>query len=248
MVFFRENIAQRRRILVADDDADIRAMIRSLLEADGYAIIEAASGEAAVEAYKQTPPELVVVDLMMPGIKGNEVARQIRELPGGDIVPIMMLTAREGLGDKVSAFEGGVDEYITKPFHYQELQGRIKALLRIRDLNVSLQLKNEELRQMQEKLIQKERQALVNQLAGTTAHRLGQPLSAIMLNCHLLETLPKEDERHQRALKSIKDDAKRMADIISQLKSVDAAKKEDYVAGTEILELEKKGSEGAKGE
>lgn len=237
MVFFRQNAMQPRKILVVDDDPDIRAMIRSLLEADGYLVVEAASGEAALECYEQSPPELVVVDLMMPGLKGTEVAKKIREKPGGDIVPIMMLTAREGVGDKVSAFEGGVDEYITKPFNYQELQGRIRALLRIRDLNVSLQMRNEELRQMQEKLIQKERQALVNQLAGTTAHRLGQPLSAIMLNCHLLETLPQEDERYQKALKSIKDDSMRMAEIIAQLRSVDAAKKEEYLAGTEILEL-----------
>lgn len=226
-----------KKILIIDDDADIRSMVCSVLEADGYQIVQTVDGTTGIAAYQASDPDVIIVDMMMPDMKGNEVADKIRKLPGGELVPIMMLTARDGVKDKVLAFGDGVDEYITKPFHYQELQGRVKALLRIRDLNLSLKQKNDELRAMQEKLIQKERQDLVNQLAGTAAHRLGQPLSAIMLNCHLVETLPQSDERHQKALQAIKDDSKRMADLINKLRKVDATKTEAYFSDTDILDI-----------
>jgi signal transduction histidine kinase len=100
---------------------------------------------------------------------------------------------------------------------------------------------------MQEKVVEQERQLVVGQLAGTAAHQLGQPLSAILLNCYLLENLPKSDSKFIGALQSIKNDAKRMAEMIDQLRGVDASKKEGYYGNTEILSLsaqkgERKGS------
>jgi signal transduction histidine kinase len=92
---------------------------------------------------------------------------------------------------------------------------------------------------MQEKLVQHERQVVVSQLAGTAAHQLGQPLSAIMLNCHLLERLPSTDERFQKALQAVKADAKRMAELIERLRGVDAKKTEAYHGEARILNLEK---------
>jgi signal transduction histidine kinase len=136
------------------------------------------------------------------------------------------------------ALEEGVDDYITKPFNYQELQARVKALLRMRDLNVALRQKNEELKLMQERLVAQERQLAVGQLAGTAAHQLGQPLSAILLNCYLLEQLPKDDAKFVGALTAIKSDAKRMADMIERLRAVNASEREEYYGDTEILKLE----------
>ena len=81
---------------------------------------------------------------------------------------------------------------------------------------------------------------MVYQLAGTAAHKLGQPLSAILLNCHLLENLPATDARYQQALAAVKDDAKRMAEMIEQLKTADAGKKSEYFGGAAILDLEEK--------
>ena len=143
------------------------------------------------------------------------------------------------MADKVSALEEGVDDYLTKPFHYQELQARVKALLRIRDLTRRLKAKNNELMDMQVALVEQERQLAVHQLAGTAAHQLGQPLSAILLNCDLLEQLPKNDARVIGALAAIKSDAKRMADMIDLLREVKASQREGYYGDTEILKLEK---------
>jgi len=225
------------KVLVADDDADARGLVVSAISLLGCQTIEARDGPEAIEAYLIQNPDVAVLDMMMPGCSGLDVCHRIRASDGGALVPIIMLTARDGLSEKVAALESGVDDYLTKPFHYQELLARIKALLRVRELNLKLQEKNIELQSMQARLIDQERALLVVQFAGTAAHELGQPLSAILLNTHLLEALPKENPKHKQALVAIKDDAKRMAELISKLKMVDPSRTTQYYSGTEILEI-----------
>lgn len=228
------------RILVADDDPDIRIIITSVISVLGVNPQVVADGTEAVKAVQTLLPDLVVLDYMMPGLTGIEVCQKIRAMPGGEYVAVLMLTARDTVRDKVTAFDEGVDDYLTKPFHYEELQARIRALLRVRELTLRLRDKNEELRKMQEKLVQQERQLVVGELAGTAAHQLGQPLSAILLNCFLLETLDPADGKFKSAIQAVKSDAKRMAQMIEQLKSVDASQKEQYHADTSILSLSEK--------
>ena len=232
---------QNRRplVLIVDDDPDMRGIVGSvvsLLECD---ICEAGDGEAALKLYGQASPDVVILDIMMPGMNGTEVCRRIKSAEEGRLVPVIMLTARDRVQDKVDAFDLGADDYLTKPFNYQELQGRIKAHLRIRQLNVDLREKNRQLEAAQAKLVDQERQLAVVQLAATAAHQLGQPLSAIMLNCHLLESLPADDPRSQSALAAIKLDAKRMGELLESLRNADARQKEGYYGDTEILKIKK---------
>lgn len=228
----------KRLILIADDDADTRSIVASAVQMLGAQTVEAADGQQALKLYNQLEIDLVILDVMMPILNGNQVCAQIKSSAMGPYVPVLMLTARDSIKDKVDALEGGADDYLTKPFHYQELQARIKALLRVRELNLQLRATNEQLTVMQEKVISQERQLVLTQLAGTAAHQLGQPLSAIMLNCHLIETLPPEDERCKRALQAIKSDAKRMAELIQKLRSADASKKEAYHGNNHIIEID----------
>lgn len=229
-----------KMILIADDDPDALNLVGLGVSALGFQAVEAHDGNEAWEKFEVLSPDLAVLDLMMPGLSGNDVCQRIKGSDLGRHVPVIILTARDALQDKVTALEGGADDYLTKPFHVPELQARIKALLRVRELNLSLRQKNQELLAAQEKLIQQERQLLVMQLAGTAAHQLGQPLSAILLNCHLLEKLPANDSRFSQALAAIKQDARRMAELIEKLKTVDAQKKEDYHGQTQILDIERK--------
>ncbi|MBN8550222.1 MAG: response regulator [Deltaproteobacteria bacterium] len=230
--------AEKKTILIADDDADTRAIVGSAIQMLGHEYVEAGDGAQALVMAKQLKVDLAILDVMMPEMNGNEVCEGIKTLEHGKFIPVLMLTARDSVKDKVSALDGGADDYLTKPFHYQELQARINALLRVRDLNLSLREKNLELQAMQEKLVQQERQILVSQLAGTAAHQLGQPLSAIMLNCHLIETLPPGDERSKKALSAIKADSKRMAELIEKLRTADASKTASYHGKTAILNLD----------
>lgn len=228
---------QERKILIADDDPDSRIVVASVISILGHSpIVVNGGGEALSECQRQLP-DLAIIDYMMPSLNGIEVCHRLREIPGGEFVPVLMLTAHDSVQDKVAALEEGVDDYLTKPFNYQELRARVTALLRVRDLNLSLVAKNEELRRVQEKLVATERQVAVGQLAGTAAHQLGQPLSAIMLNCFLIEKLPKEDSKFMGAVTAIKNDVRRMVEMIDRLRNVKASSREEYFGDTEILKL-----------
>jgi DNA-binding response OmpR family regulator len=233
----QDQAAPERRILIADDDADTRIVVASVISILGHTPVVVHGGGEALDECERNLPDLAIIDYMMPALNGIEVCHRLRTIPGGEFVPVLMLTARDTVQDKVSALEEGIDDYLTKPFNYQELRARVTALLRVRDLNMSLVAKNEELRRMQELLVETERQLAVGQLAGTAAHQLGQPLSAIMLNCFLLEQLPKENPKFIGALASIKSDSRRMAELIDGLRKVKASEREEYFGTTEILKL-----------
>jgi DNA-binding response OmpR family regulator len=229
-----------RNILIADDDQDACVLVRETIAALGFSVHTAMSGPEALDLFKQVSPDLAVLDMCMPGLTGSEVCREIKTTYQGEHVPVLILTAKDGIKDKVEALEGGADDYLTKPFHYKELQARVKALLRVRDLNLKLVEQNEQLRSMQEKLVEQERKLVAMQLAGTAAHNLGQPLAAITLNAYLLEKLKPEDERYQTALAAIKNDSKRMGDILEKLRSLNSTQTAEYYSDTKILELDKK--------
>lgn len=114
-------------ILVVDDERKLRDLVRSYLEAEGYAVLLADTGLRALEALERTHPDLVVLDLMLPDISGEEVARSVRSHSD---VPIIMLTAKAGEDDRVAGLRLGADDYLAKPFSPRELIARIEAVLR----------------------------------------------------------------------------------------------------------------------
>ncbi len=115
------------RVLVVDDDVTVREVVVSYLRADGHRVAEAPDGTVALREMREDPADLVVLDLMMPGIDGLEVCRRLRAV--GD-VPIIMLTALGSETDRVVGLESGADDYLTKPFSPRELVLRVNALLR----------------------------------------------------------------------------------------------------------------------
>jgi two-component system KDP operon response regulator KdpE len=118
---------RKHLVMVVDDEPAIVRLVRAKLQADGYAVITASRGEEALELLDDERPDLVILDLMMPGMDGFETLRHIREI--GQI-PVMMLTARAGDADKVRGLQGGADDYLTKPFNPDELSARVAAILR----------------------------------------------------------------------------------------------------------------------
>ena len=122
-------MAEQARILVVDDDRRIAAAVQRALTYEGYAVDVAGNGPEALRRASARPPDLVVLDLMLPGIDGIEVCKRLRA--NGD-VSILMLTALDGVGDRVRGLDTGADDYLVKPFDYQELLARIRALLRRR--------------------------------------------------------------------------------------------------------------------
>jgi DNA-binding response OmpR family regulator len=116
-----------RTVLVVDDEPTLRETLAEALEADGLRVITAADGRQALERFRADPPDLVLLDLMLPQISGIEVCRIMRR---ESVVPIIMLTAKDSEIDKVVGLELGADDYVTKPFSLRELLARIRAQLR----------------------------------------------------------------------------------------------------------------------
>jgi DNA-binding response OmpR family regulator len=115
------------RILTVEDDERIRAAVKLALEDEGWTVDEAASGEEAVIRFGRQPSDVVLIDIMLPGIDGFELCRTLRRTSD---VPIVMVTARSDTHDVVAGLEAGADDYLTKPFAPKELSARIRALLR----------------------------------------------------------------------------------------------------------------------
>jgi len=115
------------KILIIEDEANIIQVIRLYLEQAGYNVISASDGIAGLELHAREHPELVILDLMLPGLEGMEVCRRIRNWAN---TPILMLTARQGEEDRIQGLESGADDYLIKPFSPRELVSRVKAILR----------------------------------------------------------------------------------------------------------------------
>src|SRR3990170_3053370 len=118
------------RVLVVEDEQNIADFIRRGLVYKGYDVDVARSGEDALETARERLPDLVILDIMLPGIDGVEVCRRLR---AADDLPIIMLTARDAVSDKVQGLESGADDYMTKPFEFDELLARVRAALRRND-------------------------------------------------------------------------------------------------------------------
>ena len=115
------------RILAVEDDERIRSAVKLALEDEGWTVDEAESGEEAIEKFQRSTPDVVLIDIMLPGIDGFELCRTLRRTSD---VPVVMVTARNDTHDVVAGLEAGADDYLTKPFAPKELSARIRALLR----------------------------------------------------------------------------------------------------------------------
>jgi diguanylate cyclase (GGDEF)-like protein len=133
------------RVLVVDDLPDNVEILRARLESRGYAVATASNGEEALTAVHADPPQLILCDVMMPGIDGYEVARRIKRDESLPFIPIILVTALSETEHIVQGLNTGADDYIAKPYHFQELEARVRAMLRIKRLQDELDLKNREL-------------------------------------------------------------------------------------------------------
>ena len=121
-------ISGMTRVLVVDDEPAVRRALERALALGSYDVALAADGEEALDALAQAPADAVILDVAMPRLDGLEVCRRIRE--AGDRTPILMLTARDAIDDRVEGLDAGADDYLVKPFALRELQARLRALLR----------------------------------------------------------------------------------------------------------------------
>ncbi|MDQ2903478.1 MAG: response regulator transcription factor [Ktedonobacteraceae bacterium] len=122
----------KAHILVVDDDPRITELLRRILAYEGYSVTVAVNGDGALRRTLERAPDVIVLDIMLPGLDGLEVTRRLRA--SSDAVPILLLTARDSVADRVTGLEAGADDYLVKPFAPEELLARVKALLRRKQL------------------------------------------------------------------------------------------------------------------
>jgi two-component system cell cycle response regulator len=171
---FHADARQSARILIVDDHEDNIELLRARLEAWGYASESASDGAEALEKIEKSPPDLVLLDVMMPKVGGIEVARRVKGNASLPFIPIIMQTALDATENKVEGLEAGADDYITKPIDFAELKARLQSMLRIKRL--------------QEELEERERQLMDNRrhLEETLdemfehAKRLNEPFACVM--------------------------------------------------------------------
>lgn len=171
------------KILVIDDSAFEAKQLQDLLGKSGHEVLWAETGAQGMKVIKTNPPDLILLDLVLPDISGTEICRWAKRNVGSQSIPIIMLTAKTDLKDRISGLEEGANDYITKPFNDLELKARISAALREKQLRDALQGKNEEYEDLLRKV---ERMAITDGVTGLFNRR------------HFEETLIKEFERYKR--------------------------------------------------
>jgi diguanylate cyclase (GGDEF)-like protein len=143
-----EPTGPRGRILVVDDNQDNVEIIATRLRFRGYDMEEASDGKQALDMVHRNPPDLILLDAMLPDIDGYEISRRIKGDETLPFIPIILVTARDSTQDKVAGLDAGADDYLTKPINFPELEARVRSMLRIKRLQDELEEKNRELERL----------------------------------------------------------------------------------------------------
>lgn len=220
------------KVLIVDDDKINRQMLERILNKASYIIETADSGKSAMELMEKDPPDIILLDVVMPELDGFQVCRRIRKVENFKMIPIIFITALEETEDKVKGFEAGANDYITRPFRQVEVLARVKAHLRIRE--------------MEEELFKKERQLAISALIATLNHKINNALFSLPLWKEFVERkkaagAPEKDLKTLRSMIDKIDYVVRLVRKISELTdkaNLDKIKYEEYVAGDVMLDTE----------
>jgi DNA-binding response OmpR family regulator len=153
-------------ILVVDDAEKNTRLLADLLTAKGYRTSTAASGERALELIRADPPDLLLLDVMMPGLNGYEVCAALRADPAFTLLPIVLVTALDPSTERVKGMAAGADDFLSKPINQAELLARVKSLLRVKSLHDELQRQRAELNDWQERFEQRVADEVARRLQG----------------------------------------------------------------------------------
>ncbi|MCV6638609.1 hybrid sensor histidine kinase/response regulator [Candidatus Albibeggiatoa sp. nov. NOAA] len=182
-------------ILIIDDNPTNLGVVVDFLENDGFNISIARNGEVGIKRASLVKPDIILLDVMMPGIDGFETCRQLKIEETTKDIPVIFMTALDSIDDKVKGFEVGGVDYVTKPIQCGEVLARINSHLNIRDLTLKLNAKVEELTQTRQELIQSEKMASLGRLVAGFAHEINTPLGVAIGSASSLQVSAKKVHR-----------------------------------------------------
>jgi DNA-binding response OmpR family regulator len=221
-------------ILIADDSISNRNMLQILLEKDGYETTCLENGIDAIEKTASINPDLILLDIMMPGADGYEVCRELKKSRKTKNIPIIFITAKTETESIVAGFAAGASDYVRKPFNSTELLARVKTHL---DLTRSFN----DLRESQEKILKLEQLNTILAMAGTANHDINQPLTVITGNLYLLEeTINKQtlSSPQIKYIQEIKKSINRIKEILEQYSRAVDLRYKEYAGGSKIVILD----------
>lgn len=216
------------KILVIDDEQIIRERLKKLLELDGYEAHIAENGPKGLEIFKVQKPEIVLVDIKMPGMDGIEVLNEIKKIQNQ--TEVIIITGHGGIETAIEALRKGAFDYITKPIEYDELEIDIKKALEkqemqkklneyVQHLEEMVEERTRNLRETQDQLIQSAKMAVVGQLAAGIGHEINNPLNRITMNIQMMMDNQRLDEKTRKKIEIVDKSADRIAGIVKSLLS-----------------------------
>ncbi len=219
-------------ILIVDDIPTNLEVLMQFLEGAGYEVLVATDGESAIEQVEYAPPDVILLDVMMPGIDGFETCRRLKMNPVSREIPVIFMTALSDTVDKVHGFALGAEDYITKPLHQEEVVARVTAHLTLHRQKQEIQALRHQERQYYERLVK-----IKDNILSTASHDLKNPLTSILITIDMIRHyLPKDQEIVLKKLDTLQQEADRMYNLIVQL--LDLARLEsDIILRREALSL-----------
>ncbi|MEW6674413.1 MAG: response regulator [Nitrospirota bacterium] len=194
---------KKSKILIADDAPDTVELLKKRFHSEGYDTAEAYDGEEALRQVTEYNPDLIILDIMMPKIDGYEVCHKLKADENTKYIPVLMLTAKGEVEDKVKGLEIGADDYLAKPFDYKELSARVRSLLSIKAAR--------------DKLVEEEKSEALEQMMDEVAHEVRNPLVSIGgFARRVYENLP-EGNPNKKYMEMIIEDVARLENMIKQL-------------------------------
>jgi DNA-binding response OmpR family regulator len=232
-------------ILLVEDNPVLAAITCELLEQQGYTPNWKATLAEAREAIRARPPDLVLLDRILPDGDGSLLCRELKADTSTREIPVILITARDRVEDRVEGLLGGADDYIPKPFHQEELLARVQGCLRtlalqreLRRKAEELEQKNQELHATQARLIRAERLAAIGEIGLAIRHEINNPLGTILGYAELLliqsETLPPE---LRKKLEAISRASVRIRDVVRRLEGLREDRTVEYLPGVSMTDL-----------
>ncbi len=221
-----------KKIMVVDDALSVITFLRDILTGAGYDVITAADGEQALERLKTFRPDLILLDIIMPGLDGYEVCRKIRQHPSDNHAKIIMLSSESKLEERLRGYKAGADDYISKPFDEHELLAKVRVFMRLKRVEDELVNLNDKLNQQvkirTQQLSDAEKMAAVGRLTAGIVHNLNNPLQAMMSISQILEI------RHPdiSQIKDLRKACDRMYEIIATI--LNTGKRESMLASVDV--------------
>jgi two-component system cell cycle response regulator len=229
-------------ILLVDDEKVNLKILSTILRSGGYRFLEAASGEQALKVLSQGDADLIILDLMMPGMDGFQTLEKIKEDTSTAFIPVIIASALKDSSAIERGLELGANDYFTKPLTDDDrrfqLPLKVRNLIKMKKMQDQLVRLNDELRKTQDRLIQKEKEAAVVEMAGAASHELNQPLTAIMGNLQLIMAkLPQNDPSAEK-LEKVMGQVDRMVELVRKIGQITRYRTKRYAENIKIVDID----------